>query len=79
MANINDIIFCPKIDFITIDERKIGLRFKMNLPIFASSIKLYPCFCPFLGQKSVGQVECVVALYPKNAKNEEITNFRKRR
>lgn len=36
---------------------------------FALSIKLYPCFYPpFLGQKSVFQVECVVALYPENAK-----------
>ena len=45
---------------------------------FALSNQTIPLFLPpFLGQKSVFQVECVVALYPESVKNEEITNFRK--
>ena len=49
----------------------------MIFEFFAFTIKLYTRFCPFLGQKSVFQVVCVVALYTKNVKNEEISNFQK--
>lgn len=51
--------------------------FTSKTGFFAFSIKLYPCFCPFLDQKSVFQVVCVVAVYPENAENKEMVDFNK--
>ncbi len=56
---------------------KARLDFELINLFLAFSIKLYPCFCPFLDQKSVFQVVCVVAVYPENAGNKEMVDFNK--
>lgn len=65
LNRIKKIAIClTKLDFPCLFSKDLVTIFEFS----ASSIKLYPRFCPFLGQKSVYQVDCVVALYPKNAK-----------
>lgn len=48
-----------------------------NLFVFRPRNQTIPPSLPLIGQKSVFQVVCVVAVYLENAKNEETVDFNK--